>query len=49
MVHARGSEELEARVESMASLAEAEDWRVLTSLKELKKSSLEYFPDSRSC
>lgn len=49
MVHARGPEELEASVKALAAkagdaLVGDEPWLVLTSLKELKKSSLEYFP-----
>ena len=44
MVHARDQAELVEAVEEMAILAGASEWRVLTSLKELKKTSLVYFP-----
>ena len=47
MVHAKDPWELAAAVESMAALAGNSEWRVLTSLKELKKTSMEYFPESR--
>jgi hypothetical protein len=30
----------------MAALAGVADWRVLGSVRELKKSSLEYFPET---
>jgi hypothetical protein len=46
MVHAKEPGELQAQVESMAALAKASDWRMLTSLRELKKTSLEYFPSA---
>jgi DNA-binding Lrp family transcriptional regulator len=44
MVHARDQAELLEAVEAMAPLAGAAEWRVLTSLRELKKTSLVYFP-----
>ncbi|MDR2455140.1 MAG: AsnC family transcriptional regulator [Deltaproteobacteria bacterium] len=44
MVHALGPEELRGKVESLADLAGGAERRVLNSLRELKKSSLEYFP-----
>ena len=46
MVHAHGSEELEEMVESMAVISGGAEREALASLKELKKSSLEYFPES---
>jgi DNA-binding Lrp family transcriptional regulator len=46
MVHAHGPEELSANIEAMEKISGGLGFKVLASLKELKKSSLEYFPDS---
>ena len=46
MVHAKDHDELRSQVESMAALAGASEWRTLTSLRELKKTSMAYFPQA---
>jgi DNA-binding Lrp family transcriptional regulator len=43
LVHAGSRAELERTVAEMAAAAGVDDWRVLESLKELKKTSLRYF------
>lgn len=43
MVHAHSHEELKTLVQHLAEDVAAEQWRVLESLKELKKDSLRYF------
>jgi DNA-binding Lrp family transcriptional regulator len=44
MIHARSESELSEMVGTMAALVEASGWCILNSLKELKKTSLTYFP-----
>jgi len=46
MIHAESRDRLLAMVEEMAALTEAEEWRMLESLKELKKASRRYFPET---
>ncbi|MDR1396002.1 MAG: Lrp/AsnC family transcriptional regulator [Deltaproteobacteria bacterium] len=46
MIHARSREELTAQIEAMTVLAGAVRRKVLESVRELKKTSLEYFPEA---
>jgi DNA-binding Lrp family transcriptional regulator len=46
MIHASNREKLMAMAQEMASLTGARDYLVLESVKELKKESVRYFPDS---
>jgi DNA-binding Lrp family transcriptional regulator len=48
MIHAASLQAVSAMVEEMAGLAGSSDWRVLESLRELKKTSLRYFPSDSS-
>ena len=43
MVHAESSARLAVFLEEMAGICGADEWRVLESLEELKKTSLSYF------
>lgn len=45
MIHAESQNRLRAMVEEMAAEAGAVEWRMLESLRELKKISLRYFAD----
>lgn len=45
MIHAESRQELLAMVEEMAALTGAEEWRMLESLRELKKASRRYFSE----
>ncbi|MDR1109926.1 MAG: Lrp/AsnC family transcriptional regulator [Deltaproteobacteria bacterium] len=45
MVHAQSGAELSALISDMASLVGPTRWRVLESVRELKKTSLDYFHD----
>lgn len=45
MTHAQSRAELLQRAEQMAQDCQAEEWRMLESIKELKKASLRYFPE----
>lgn len=45
MIHAESREELLAMVEEMGALTGAEEWRMLESLRELKKASQRYFSE----
>jgi Transcriptional regulators len=45
MIHAESRRELLAMVEEMAALTGAEQWRMLESLRELKKASRRYFSE----
>lgn len=45
MIHAESRDELSAMVGEIRDLAGTEEWRVLESLKELKKASLRYFTE----
>ncbi len=45
MVHAESQDQLRAMVEEMAAETGAAEWRMLESLRELKKVSLRYFAD----
>jgi DNA-binding Lrp family transcriptional regulator len=46
MIHAPGREGLLAMAKEMADMSGAGDWVILESVRELKKISLRYFPDS---
>jgi DNA-binding Lrp family transcriptional regulator len=46
MIHAQNNIELNQMITKMESLSKAISWQVLESLKELKKTSLNYFYDS---
>ncbi|MDR1314336.1 MAG: Lrp/AsnC family transcriptional regulator [Deltaproteobacteria bacterium] len=46
MIHAGSRGELLAMAEEMAGLTGCKDWTVLESVKELKKDSVRYFPES---
>jgi DNA-binding Lrp family transcriptional regulator len=46
MIHAQNTEELSAMIGEMVSLTGAAKWKVLESVKELKKTSLQYFHES---
>jgi len=46
MIHAESRDRLSAMVEEMAQISGAGEWRVLESLKELKKASLRYFAET---
>ncbi|MDR2945219.1 MAG: Lrp/AsnC family transcriptional regulator [Candidatus Adiutrix sp.] len=45
MTHAHNRDELLAAAREMADDCQAEDWRMLESLRELKKASLRYFAE----
>ncbi len=45
MTHAESREELLKTARDMAEDCRAEDWRMLESVRELKKASLRYFPE----
>jgi DNA-binding Lrp family transcriptional regulator len=45
MIHADSPARLEGFLAEMAEICRAEDWRVLESLKELKKTSLRFFSE----
>ncbi|MDR3205158.1 MAG: Lrp/AsnC family transcriptional regulator [Deltaproteobacteria bacterium] len=47
MIHARNAQELSKHLSEASVESKASDWRILTSLRELKKSSMRYF--SQSC
>jgi DNA-binding Lrp family transcriptional regulator len=46
MIHAGSREELLAMADSMARMSGAGEWAVLESVKELKKDSIRYFPET---
>lgn len=46
MIHAGSRGELLAMAEEMARLSGGKDWSVLESVKELKKDSIRYFPET---
>ncbi|UQZ90140.1 Lrp/AsnC family transcriptional regulator [Deltaproteobacteria bacterium Smac51] len=46
MIHAEDRAGLSAMIDEMAALADGAEWRMLESLRELKKASLRYFPPS---
>ncbi|MDR1677443.1 MAG: Lrp/AsnC family transcriptional regulator [Deltaproteobacteria bacterium] len=46
MIHAKNKEELSHIISEMVSLVTPINWKVLESIKELKKTSLNYFYDS---
>jgi len=48
MVHADSPDRLGGFLEEMAEICRALDWRVLESLKELKKTSLRFFSEEES-
>ncbi|MDR2340604.1 MAG: Lrp/AsnC family transcriptional regulator [Deltaproteobacteria bacterium] len=46
MIHAKDRERLLGMAEEMARLSGTTDWLILESVRELKKESIRYFPDS---
>jgi DNA-binding Lrp family transcriptional regulator len=46
MIHAKNRDELDEQINQMALISGAEEKKVLESVKELKKTSLQYFHDS---
>jgi DNA-binding Lrp family transcriptional regulator len=46
MIHAADKERLLDMADEMVSLSGAQDWLILESVRELKKKSLRYFPNS---
>jgi len=48
MVHADSPARLEGYLAEMAEICRAEDWRVLESLKEFKKTSLRFFSEEEA-
>jgi DNA-binding Lrp family transcriptional regulator len=43
MIHAKTKEILDLQVKEMANICQAEEWKILESLKEFKKTSIRYF------
>jgi len=46
MIHAKSKESLQKQIDEMDVICQAEEWKVLESLKEFKKTSLRYFAPS---
>lgn len=46
MIHAEDETQLQQRIGEATALCPAGEWRVLKSIKELKKDSLRYFPEA---
>jgi hypothetical protein len=47
MIHAKNKDELNLMITEMIARCQPIKWRILQSVKELKKTSLNYFHDSR--